>query len=319
VTRPLPLFLDCDTGIDDAVAIAYLLASPGVRLVGVGTVGGNTNARQGAINTLGLLALGGVRDVPVAIGAADWLTAPFDGGSPAVHGANGVGDVSLPVSELSPVAESAVDLLLRLSHEHAGELALLAIGPLTNIALALEKDPTLVERIASVTVMGGAALVPGNVTPVAEANIWHDPEAAQAVVAADWDVTLVPLDVTMENVMDEEHRARMLASASPLAAAVGRTLDHYFDFYQPIYGRRCSALHDPLAAAIAVGEIRAEVAPAVPVVVDTTNGPGRGQTIADLRAQRSGTHDRPGCRTRVVLATDRPLAEHMIERIVSGA
>jgi len=319
VKPTLPLFLDCDTGIDDAVAIAYLLASPGVRLIGVGTVGGNTSAAQGAVNTLDLLALGGVRDVPVAVGANDWLTAPFDGGSPAVHGDNGVGDVALPASGLAPAAESAVDLLLRLSHEHAGELALLAIGPLTNIALALEKDPTLVERVASVTVMGGAALVPGNVTPVAEANIWHDPEAAQAVVAADWDVTLVPLDVTMENVMDEEHRARMLASASPIAEAVARTLDHYFDFYQPIYGRRCSALHDPLAAAIAIGEIRATVAPAVPVVVDTTDGPGRGQTIADLRAQRSGTHDRPGCRTRVVLATDRPLAEHMIERIVSGA
>jgi purine nucleosidase len=166
--------------------------------------------------------------------------------------------------------------------------------------------------------MGGAALVPGNVTAVAEANVWNDPEAAAELVAAPWDVTLVPLDVTLENQLTEADREALLDADDPLAQAVGAMLDHYFGFHTPLYGHRGCALHDPLAAAIAVGTVRATRAPAVPVVVDTTQGPGRGQTIADLRGQRLGPVDRPGVRTRVVLDTDRPLGPLLVERLAGG-
>ena len=307
------MYLDCDTGVDDAVALGYLLASPTVRLVGIGTVSGNLAAAPAARNTLDLLALAGQPDVPVAVGAHDHLSHGFDGGAPHVHGANGIGDVVLPRSSREPRAEDAVELLLALSHEYAGDLEIVAIGPLTNLALALRTDPTLVERIRSVTVMGGAGIAAGNITAVAEANIGNDPEAAAEVFAAEWDVTLVPLDVTMEHTLEESDRQALLAAESPFARALGEILDLYFDFYEPTYGRRMCALHDPLAAVLAVGGVTATRAPLVPITVDTSDGPGRGQTIADLRNQRLSDVHHDGHRTRFVREIDRPLAPHLVE------
>lgn len=317
MTSPAPTYFDCDTGIDDAMALAYLLGAPAIRLVGVGTVSGNTNAAQAARNSLALLALGGRDDVPVAVGAHDHLRGRFDGGVPHIHGHNGIGDIDIPDAGSPVEGETAAELLLRLSHEHPGALRVVAVGPLTNLALALAEDPTLVERIASVTVMGGAALVPGNLTAVAEANVGNDPEAAQAVLSAGWPVVLVPLDVTMANTLDERDRKRLVGSRDPLARAVGEMLDLYFAFHEPILGVRGCALHDPLAAAIAAGGIRAERAPAVPVEVDVTDGPGRGQTVCDLRAQRLGARDHEGATVRVVLATDRPLGPHLLDALNS--
>ncbi|MFI2101999.1 nucleoside hydrolase [Isoptericola sp. NPDC019693] len=314
---PAPLYLDCDTGVDDALALAYLLASPEIDLVGVGTVHGNVDAPQGATNTLDLLALAGRDDVPVAVGAHDPLAGSYDGGVPHVHGRNGVGDVVLPASGRSPAAGTAVDLLLRLSHEHAGRLRVVAVGPLTNLALALRADPTLTKRVVDVTVMGGAALHPGNVTPVGEANIANDPEAAAEVLSADWDVTLVPLDVTMAHLLEETDRKTLLEAGTTLAPWLGEVLDLYFGFHVPTFGRRCSALHDPLAAAVAVGGVTPTLAPRVPVVVDTTDGPGRGQTVCDLRGRYAGYPDVPGARTRVVLATDAPLTPQLLERLLT--
>lgn len=312
-----PLYLDCDTGVDDSLALAYLLASPEADLVGVGSVSGNIDARQGAVNTLDLLALAGRPDVPVAVGAHDPLAGSYDGGAPSVHGRNGVGDVALPPSGREVAGESAVELLLRLSHEHAGALRVVAVGPLTNLALALRADPTLPARVRDLTIMGGAALHPGNVTPVAEANIAKDPEAAAEVLAADWDVTLVPLDVTMADVLEESDRKALLEAGTALAPWLGEVLDLYFGFHVDTFGRRCSALHDPLAAAIATGGVTPTLAPRVPVVVDATAGPGRGQTVCDLRGRYAGYPDVPGARTRVVLATDAPLTPHLMERLLT--
>ncbi|UCR88869.1 nucleoside hydrolase [Mycetocola spongiae] len=311
-----PVFLDCDTGIDDALALALLLASPEIELVGIGSVSGNTSAERGAINTLDLLALAGRTDIPVALGAHDPLSHPFNGGVPHIHGHNGIGDVQIPDSgrEVAPV--DAAQLLIDLAHEHGGALELITIGPVTNIAHALRRDPALAGLIREVTLMGGAAMVPGNVTPLAEANIWNDPEAFAVMLEAEWDLVLVPLDVTMENVFTEEDRQALLASPSPFAQALGNILDLYFNFYVSVYGHRSCALHDPLAVALAVGTVTATRAPAVDMVVDTTDGPGRGQTICDLRAQRLGTVDTPGVRTRVVLDTDVPLAPILLQRIL---
>ncbi|MGZ0711955.1 nucleoside hydrolase (plasmid) [Coraliomargarita sp. W4R53] len=308
-----PVYLDCDTGIDDSLALAYLVAVPTVRLVGVGTVSGNTSAEQAGQNSLDLLAMTGAGDVPVCIGARDHLAQPYAGGVAHIHGENGVGEVDLPTSPHPLTPGTAVDLLLNLSHRFDGQLHVVAVGPLTNLALALREDPTLASRVRQVTAMGGAALVPGNISAVAEANIWNDPEAAAEVLAADWDVTLVPLDVTVENTLDEADRVQLLNSCSPTARALGRMLDHYFDFYLPLYGKRSCALHDPLAAAVAAGGVVPVNAPRVPIMVDTTSGPGRGQTIADLRGQRLGARDHGGVRTRIVLTTDRPLGPHLLE------
>lgn len=312
-----PFLLDCDTGVDDALALLHLLSDPQVDLVGISTVSGNTSARQAAENTLRLLALVGRTDVPVAVGEHDFLRTGFGGGVEHVHGANGIGGVDLPPSPVAAVVETGPELIVRMAHAHAGRLHLVPIGPLTNLAKALELDPALPSLVASVTIMGGAALAPGNITAVAEANIWHDPEAAQAVLTAGWPVTIVGLDVTMGERLEEEDRARLLAAPDAVAPAIGAILGVYFDFYRGPLGRASCALHDPLAAAIATGEITPTVAPLVRVSVDTTDGPGRGQTICDLRGLHSGFPPQSRANARVVLATDRPYAPLLMARLLS--
>ncbi|MBX7442927.1 MULTISPECIES: nucleoside hydrolase [unclassified Arthrobacter] len=313
-----PVYLDCDTGIDDALALAYLLASPLASVVGIGTVSGNVSAAVGARNTLDLLSLAGAgaASVPVAVGAHDPLAGSFGGGSPWVHGSNGIGEVSLAPAAASVVAESAAEMLVRLARAYPGTLRVVAIGPLTNIAEALRLEPALPSLVESVTVMGGAALAPGNITPVAEANIWHDPEAAALVLAADWDVTLVPLDVTMASVLEESHRQALLASAAPVPRALGEMLGYYFRFYEGIYGRPCSAMHDPLAAALAVGAVKPALAPVVRAAVDTSDGPGRGQTVCDMRGLHAGYPEVKGARCRVVLSLEEDVAPHLVETLL---
>ncbi len=316
MNEPIPVYLDCDTGVDDAVALAYLIASPAIDLVGIGTVSGNTSAAQAARNTLDLLELAGRTDIPVAVGAHDHLSHPYDGGAPHVHGDNGIGGIVVPRAAREPEQVDAVQLLLDLSHRYAGRLHLLTIGPVTNIALALEADPTLPQRISAVTAMGGAAVVPGNITAVAEANIANDPEAAAAMVGAEWDLTLVPLDVTMNHTLSEEDRAALLQSPNAFTRAVGDMLDHYFDFYLAEYGIRTCALHDPLAAVLVAGGTHVTRAPRVPVVIDTGSGPGRGQSIVDLRGQRLGERHHEGSRVRVVLETDASIDAHLIATLL---
>ena len=261
MTDTEPYYLDCDTGVDDALALALLLAHPAVDLLGAGTVSGNTAAGQAARNTLDLLALAGRPDVPVAVGAANPLGGTFGGGAPQVHGGNGIGGIDLPTAARQPDSRSAVDLLLALAHAYAGRLRIVAIGPLTNLALALEREPDLPRLIRDVTVMGGAVRVPGNITPRAEFNIACDPRAAAVVLGARWPLTLVPLDVTMRHCFDENDRAALLAGGTPLNEALGRMLTAYFNHYEPVLGDRRVPLHDPLAVGLATGDLQTLDAP----------------------------------------------------------
>ncbi|GAB2446879.1 purine nucleosidase [Conyzicola lurida] len=322
-TARAPYYLDCDTGIDDALAIGYLLAAAadetaGIEIVGIGSVSGNVSASVGAYNTLDLLALAGAAGIPVAIGAHDPQGGSFRGGAPHVHGANGVGDVEIDKSDVAVSAESAAELLVRLAHEHEGELRVIAIGPLTNIAEALRLDPELPGLVKELTLMGGAARVPGNITPVAEANIANDADAAAEVFAAEWFITMVPLDVTMTNVFLEHHRQTLIDSGRPVATALGHMLDYYFEFYVGVYGHRASALHDPLAVAIALGEVALKTAPVVRVLVDDTAGPGRGQTICDLRGSYNGFPEQSNAHTRVVLELESDFAPVLLARLLTA-
>jgi len=312
-----PLYYDTDLGIDDALALAFLLASPEASIVGIGTVSGNCAAAQAARNTVDLLALAGRSDIPVASGCHDWLAAPFDGGSPEVHGSNGIGDLSIPESAIPTAGESAVDMLISLSHTYEGTLRVLAVGPFTNLAAALQRDPGIARRVHSVVVMGGAALAPGNCSPVAEANVFHDPEAARIVFAAPWPLVMVGLDVTMNHVFEDSDRLALLASDRPVARALGQMLGHYTEYYRQVLGRRATALHDPLAAAIACGAVIPTLAPTVHVEVDDTHGPGRGQTICDLRGRFRNHPPQPGAHCTVVLEIAGAFAPVLLERIVS--
>ena len=317
MTTTLPIYCDCDPGIDDSLALGYLAASPLVRLVGVGSVFGNCPAPVGARNACDWLGLMGSPEVPVAIGALKPSHGEFHGGTPWIHGERGPGTITLPRAETDPIDASAAELIVRLAHEHAGELALVTVGPLTNIALALDLEPELPHLVRSLTLMGGAALHEGNVTPVAEANIFKDPESARRVFEQPWPMTMVGLDVTMEHTLEEHHRERLLSSGRPAPIALAQVLDFYFDFHLGVYGRRCSCVHDPLAAMVAAGGALPLTAPVVTVEVDTTDGPGRGQTICDLRGRYRGFPPQDGAHCQVVLEVEDSAPDHLVDTLVN--
>ena len=247
----MKLVLDCDTGIDDALAIIHLANQPDVAILAAGSVHGNVGAPLAAENTLRVLELVGLASVPVAIGACRPLAQPLETGE-FVHGQDGLGNINHPPPRSRPVAEAAAAQLVRLARQNPGELVILATGPLTNLALALLLDPGLTELVKNVVVMGGAIYRAGNATGDAEANVWHDPEAADLVFTAGWPLTLVGLDVTSTAVLAEADIAPLRDAQSPRARFAWAILQHYFDFYARYYGERACHLHDPLAAAIAV-------------------------------------------------------------------
>lgn len=316
-SAPRPIYFDTDLGIDDALALGVLLRHPASNLVGVGSVHGNTSAAQAAENTIRLLALAGRAEVPVAVGETGPLM-PRELEAPShVHGDNGIGGVELPAAEIGPIAESSAELLVRLARQHPGALRVVAVGPLTNLARALELEPELPRLVESVYVMGGNALAPGNITPAAEANVFHDPDAAAAVFDAGWPVVLAPLDVTMYHRFSAADREALAASADPATRAIAAMLETYFDFYSPILGEQAIVLHDPLAAALAVGLVEPALARRVRVVVDTTEGPGRGQTIADLRGIHRDVREVEGATVTIVFELDRGLAGPLRELLIS--
>lgn len=218
------VLLDLDTGIDDSMAICEALANPAFDLVGVTGVFGNVSVGQGVRNALAVLHLLGHDDVPVWAGARHPLVWDGDGdflpprNIMDIHGDNGVGNVELPDSPRAAEEEGAVDAIVRLCHEYGDDLDVVATGPLTNLALALERDPEALGLAGSVTVMGGAVATEGNVSPCAEANVFNDPEAASAVLTSGIPVTLVGLDVTMRVVLTKEMVDRSPARPAPPAS-----------------------------------------------------------------------------------------------------
>jgi purine nucleosidase len=293
------ILLDCDTGIDDALALLYLarLVRAGeAELTAVGTVFGNVAADVAALNTLRVLEHAGLPDVPVAIGAAR----PMVGEAiyaPEYHGGDGLGDTGLPEPAGRPVAGSAPDQLIRLARERPGELTLLAVGPLTNLGIALLLEPELPVLLRQVVIMGGALDHPGNVTSHAEANVWHDPEAAELVLAAPWPVTLVPLDATHAAAVDGDWLDRLAAGGSETARLASQLLYFYSGAYQRTIGRRGAVIHDALAAALAIDPAGAQYAER-PVYVELRGDRIRGATLWDRRAD-AAPDGRPPIRVAV--------------------
>lgn len=316
----VPVLVDCDTGIDDAMALLYLLAKPGFEIVGITSVFGNNTAARCAHNTLRVLDLAGCGDIPVAIGAECPLVGDVTYLATHVHGSDGLGDAGLSdVVDSSLDARTAVELIDEMSSRHLGQLRILALGPLTNLACALDQIGGLADRVADVVIMGGAADAPGNQTPAAEANIVHDPEAAQAVLTAAWETVLVPLDVTMHEVVTGDHMERLRTAASPIARFVAAITDFYIGRYGTnTYGVAQSPCHDALAAGVLTGDVVPSVFPQIDVAVDCTDGPGRGATICDTRARYRGFDEASG-NCRVALQTDGTFADTLVETLLATA
>jgi inosine-uridine nucleoside N-ribohydrolase len=274
--------IDTDPGIDDAIAIFLALGAAELDVVGLTTVYGNCAVDVATRNALALLEIAGRADVPVAMGAAAPVATEYLGAIPHIHGVDGLGDSGLLTEPAGrPVDLSAAEFLCR----HAPGATVLALGPLTNLALALRLRPELDTVVRQVVVMGGNALVPGNATPAAEANMVNDPEAADVVFGARWPITMVGLDVTQQVVMDGPRIDAVTGGDVPAARLLKGAISFYRRFLSRVSGVDGIYLHDPTAAAYLLdpGLFRTE---RWPVRVET-QGFSRGKTWPNL----GGTDD----------------------------
>jgi inosine-uridine nucleoside N-ribohydrolase len=273
------VLIDTDPGIDDAMAILFALNSPELEVVGLSAIFGNVHTELATANALRLLEFAGKAHIPVAQGAARPLHLPLDGVADFVHGANGFGEVDLPAPVARAVEQSAAHFIVETVMSHPGEITLVPLGPLTNLALALALEPRIAHQVAGVVLMGGAATVNGNVNPAAEANIINDPHAADRVFTAGWPVTMVGLDVTMATVMDQDYIASLATSRT--GALINDICRFYLDFHHRLHGAYAAHTHDPSAIAylIAPELFTVEYGP-VRVI---TEGLALGQTLWDRR------------------------------------
>ncbi len=244
------IILDTDPGIDDALALLLALASPEVQLEAITTVNGNVPLEYTTRNALALLELTGRTEIPVARGC-DRPLLSSSATAAEVHGDNGLGGMVLPEAQLQPVAKHAVDLIIETVMAAPGEITLVPIGPLTNIALALRHEPRLAQAVREVVIMGGALRVPGNITPSAEFNIYVDPHAAHAVLHAGWPIRLVTLDTTTHTLLKRELVERLASSGGPVTALMKGMVDYYCDIFGGARGTSAIQMHDPLCLAAA--------------------------------------------------------------------
>jgi purine nucleosidase len=287
-----PLILDVDTGVDDALALLYAAGSPEVELIAATSVMGNVTVDDATANTLAVLELVGLGEVEVARGAARPLVRdhePF----PVVHGEHGLGDAVLPAPSRTPSSRSAAQLLVDVARERPGEVLLVATGPLTNVALALAEEPALPDLLGGFAIMGGAFARGGNATPAAEANIWVDPDAAQAVFRgfSGRPIATLPLCIGLD-VTDRVQLSREAldavcapAPASRVARFLQQAVPYYIEFYERVGVTGGAAMHDPLALALAIDETLGTFE-TTRVEVETDGQWTRGMTVADLHGVR---------------------------------
>jgi purine nucleosidase len=276
--------IDCDTGVDDTMAIFYGLLAPDIDVVGISCVWGNIGVELTTQNTLRLLEMMGRPEIPVAMGAGKPLLGPKWPLGKGVHGADGQGNLNLPPPSLQPTKETASELIIKLAHEYPGELTLVPTGPLTNVATAVLADPEIAGLYKKVVLMGGAFLVKGNAARWAEANIWHDPEAAQIVFEAGWDVTAVGLDVTDKTMLSQARLDALRDSGTVAGTHIHAITKFYVDNYSQRTGRRECAMHDALALAIAADPSLMTESARVRVDVELNGSHTRGMTVGDFRS-----------------------------------
>ncbi len=310
MTERIPLLIDTDPGVDDALALLMAFNDPGHEVVGLTSAAGNVGLQHTVANALKLCEVAGTQ-VPVYPGcAAPLLHAARD--AAYVHGRDGFGDTGYEPASGKAASEHAALAMLRLSHEYAGRLVLVALGPLTNVAIAVKLDPTLPSRIARCVVMGGAVTAHGNITPAAEFNIAFDPEAAHIVFGAFPRIDLCDWEATIAHGLLDTDVDRWLAADSPRAR-----------FYEAISRqtrawageRRGNRWHsaDGLAMAFALAPEGAQETQDRPLVVETEGRHARGATVIDWRRE-SGLPDN----VRILLRYDQARFEGLVEAALAA-
>ena len=301
----IPVILDCDPGHDDAIALLLALASPEVELLGVTTVHGNQTLAKTTANALRVLDLAGRSDIAVAAGADRPLLRELTVAS-HVHGDSGLDGPALPAASRAPLDEGAVEFMVRTIAASPEPVTLLPTGPLTNIALLLER--TGGANVARIVLMGGS-IAEGNMTPAAEFNVWADPEAAAAVFGAGIDTTMIGLDVTHRAVTTPALQER-LRTTGATGSFVADLVDFFTVFHRETYGWDGAPIHDAVAAAHV---IRPGIVTTIPcnAEVELESELCRGRTVVD-RWRR--TDREPNAQVGIDLDTG-AFFELLIERI----
>ncbi len=277
--NPKRIIIDTDPGIDDALTFLLAIASPEIKLEALTTTQGNVTVDKATRNALSVLELAEASHIPVAQGSKFPLVQPLLA-SDAVHGATGIGNSRLPEPQTKPVPSHAVDYLIERALAEPNEISIFPIGPLTNIAMAIRKEPQFAKAVKELVIMGGAILESGNITPLAEFNIFNDPHAAHIVFHAGIPITLIPLDVTHKCLLKQEHVDRLLKINSPISRFIQEAVEVYLKFsYER--GFTGSALHDPLTLATVIAPKLLNLKEYY-VDVDISGGVSMGKTFADV-------------------------------------
>jgi len=304
----LPMLLDCDTGVDDAVAILLTKYLNTLELKAVTTVAGNVEVEHTTRNTLQVLELAGMEDIPVFRGAekpllCEAVTAHH------VHGQNGLNDMTLPKPKREPETLPAWDAIYEYAKKYKGELVVVAIGPLTNLALAIAKYKELPKFLKRIVIMGGAA-VGGNVTPSAEFNVYADPEAADMVFTCGASVYMCGLDVTMRAYLSAEELDEIAALGSKQAVFTRDVMQGILKFYRT-YKLGGVAFHDPVTVLYADDDSYFQTDFAG-VRVETKGRLTRGKTVTDLYSDKQMEHN-----AYVVTRVDRDIFKKRVFEILA--
>jgi inosine-uridine nucleoside N-ribohydrolase len=270
----VPIIIDCDPGHDDAIAILLALASPEVEVRGITTVAGNQTLDKTTRNALKILELAGRTDIPVAAGADRPLTRTLRTAA-HVHGESGLDGPDLPEPTTRPVDADAADLLAELIEPG---VVLVPTGPLTNVALLLQRHPDVRDRLDRIVWMGGA-IAEGNVTPAAEFNAFVDPEAAAEVFGSGIDVTMMGLDVTHQALFTPEHAER-LRDAGAAGRVVAELADFFLQFHRQLYRFEGAPIHDAVAVAHVIDPTLVETL-RCNVEIETKSQHCDGRTVVD--------------------------------------
>ncbi len=273
------VIMDVDTGVDDAWALMFALKSPEIELEAITTVAGNVELELTTKNSLRVLEMMKATDVPVGRGLDRPFLRPLKTGKVA-HGDDGLGNLGIAPPVIRESKTHAVDMIIKTIMNHPGQITLMPVGPLSNIAAAYLKEPKIAEAVQEVIIMGGAVMVPGNRTPAAEFNIYTDAEAAKIVFHSGMPITLVGLDVTRKTLLRPEHLDKLKTLGTPEADFVYRSAQIYLDFSKKRFGINGCALHDPLTVGVAIDPTLVTVQ-SMYVDVEIVGEITRGKTLGD--------------------------------------
>lgn len=290
------IIMDVDPGIDDSLAINLALRSPELLIEGLTVVSGNIEVEQATINTLKAVEMSG-KEIKVYKGEALPLKKPYVDATDT-HGQDGIGENFFPAPSGKSEDEHAVDFILRKIKDHPDEITILALGPLTNIAKAIQQDAGIMKKTKRIVLMGGSATYHGNCSPVAEYNFWVDPDAAKIVFAFGIEVTMVGLDVTHQIVFTPHLREIVNQLQTPLSKYIYDITRFYVDFHWKQERTVGCVINDPLAVAILIDPNLVRTKPAL--VDIETEGIAIGQSVADFDGRRNKGH----CNTHVCMEVD---------------